>query len=333
MHVLAVGGAGYIGSHMVKRLLQDGHEVTTLDDLSSGHREAVLGGNFVQGNLADRGMLNDLFRSTQFDGVMHFASFIQVGESMHAPGKYYRNNLAGTLNLLDAMVVNGANNLIFSSTAAIFGQPLRVPIDEAHPQSPINPYGRSKWMVEQMLGDFERAHGLRSVCLRYFNAAGADPEGMIGEWHEPETHLVPLVLQAASGRLDSVTIYGRDYDTPDGTCIRDYIHVADLTGAHMAALRHLRAGGTSEIFNCGYGRGFSVLEVIDAVKRAAGSDFDVRLAPRRPGDPAIVVAATERIRKALGWVPRHDSLDAIVRHALRWEERLSSLQQRPQGAA
>jgi len=323
MHVLAVGGAGYIGSHMVKRLLQDGHEVTTLDDLSSGHREAVLGGNFVQGNLADRGMLNDLFRSTQFDGVMHFASFIQVGESMHAPGKYYRNNLAGTLNLLDAMVVNGANNLIFSSTAAIFGQPLRVPIDEAHPQSPINPYGRSKWMVEQMLGDFERAHGLRSVCLRYFNAAGADPEGMIGEWHEPETHLVPLVLQAASGRLDSVTIYGRDYDTPDGTCIRDYVHVVDLCRAHLLALEYLRAGSPGAAFNLGNGAGYSVQEVIDAAAEICGKPIPVTHGERRPGDAARLVADATRARGTLGWRPQYGALPSILAHAWTWERRLA----------
>ena len=314
MRVLAVGGAGYIGSHMVKMLLQEGHEVTTLDDLSSGHREAVLGGNFVQGNLADSALLAELFGTTRFDGVMHFASFIQVGESMHAPGKYYRNNLAGTLNLLEAMVANGANNLIFSSTAAIFGQPLRVPIDEAHPQSPINPYGRSKWMVEHILGDFERAHGLRSVCLRYFNAAGADPEGRIGEWHEPETHLVPLVLQAASGRRDSVTIYGRDYDTPDGTCIRDYVHVVDLCRAHLLALEYLRAGSSGAAFNLGNGAGYSVQEVIDAAAEICGKPIPVTYGERRPGDAARLVADATRARGTLGWRAENESIAAVHRN-------------------
>ena len=241
MNVLVVGGAGYIGSHMVKLLGQQGYSVTTLDDLSSGHRDAVLCGEFIQGNFGDRAVLDSVL-SRGFDAVMHFASFIQVGESVQHPDKYYRNNLTYTLGLLDAMRAHGVNKLIFSSTAATFGEPQYTPIDERHPQQPINPYGRSKLMVEQALADYNQAYGFKSVCLRYFNAAGADPEGCLGERHDPETHLIPLVLQVASGRRPSISIFGDDYDTPDGTCIRDYIHIQDLCSAHWLALLSLMNG-------------------------------------------------------------------------------------------
>ena len=238
MKTLVIGGAGYIGSHMVKRLGQLGCAVTTLDNLSSGHRDAVLCGEFVHGDLADQEMLADVLQPGRFDAVMHFASFIQVGESVQKPAMYYANNVINTLYLLDAMRVAGVQRFIFSSTAATFGEPQYTPIDERHPQVPINPYGRSKLMMEQVLEDYDRAYGLKSVCLRYFNAAGADPQGELGERHDPETHLIPLVLQAASGRRADIAVFGRDYDTPDGTCIRDYVHVWDIAQAHVKGVEY-----------------------------------------------------------------------------------------------
>ncbi len=319
MHVLVVGGAGYIGSHMVKLLDRRGCEVTVLDNLSAGYRDAVKAGRFVLGDLGDLEVLEDLLRTHRFDGVMHFASHIQVGESVREPAKYYRNNVFKTQRLLDAMVAHRVKSFIFSSTAAIFGEPVRIPIDEAHPRNPINPYGCGKWMVEQMLRDYDVAYGLKSVCLRYFNAAGADPEGELGERHEPETHLIPLVLRAAAGRLPEVTVFGTDYDTPDGTCIRDYIHVTDLCEAHWLALQRLWAGGESTAYNLGNGNGFSVREVIDAACVVVGRDIPVRHGARRPGDPARLVADSRRARAELGWEPRHADLATMIAHAWRWE--------------
>lgn len=319
MSVLVVGGAGYIGSHMVKRLMRAGRDVITLDDLSSGHRDAVLGGAFVEGSTGDKVLLKKLFGEHSFDAVMHFASFIQVGESVKDPGKYYQNNVANTLNLLEAMVNTGVTKLIFSSTAAIFGAPEYVPIDEEHPKYPINPYGLSKLMVEQMLADYDRAHGLKSVCLRYFNAAGADPEGQLGERHDPETHLIPLVLQAAAGRRDSISVFGADYETPDGTCIRDYIHIADLCEAHLLALDYLNEG-KSDAFNLGNGNGFSVQEVIEIARGVTGRAIRVVQAERREGDPPRLVADSRRAREVLGWRPRHQELKTIIEHAWRWEQ-------------
>lgn len=319
MKVLVVGGAGYIGSHMVKMLLAGGHQVVTFDNLSGGFRDAVLGGEFVEGDLADRLALDNVFALHRPDAVMHFASFIQVGESVQLPDKYYRNNFSNTVNLLDAMVAHGVKRFIFSSTAAIFGEPEYVPIDELHPTRPLNPYGRSKWMVEQMLVDYGLAFGLRYVCLRYFNAAGADPDGLLGERHQPETHLIPLVLQAASGRRPHIAVFGRDYDTPDGTCIRDYIHIADLCSAHLLALNMLSDGGHSNCFNLGNGEGFSVQQVIDAAQRIAGVSIQLVDAERRAGDPARLVADASRARRVLGWVPQHAELDAIIADAWRWE--------------
>lgn len=324
LKVLVVGGAGYIGSHMVKVLLERGHEVVVFDNLSSGCREAVLGGTLIAADLADPTALDAVFSGHRFDGVMHFASFIQVGESMREPAKYYRNNIANTLNLLDAMHVHGVGNFIFSSSAAIFGEPDYVPIDERHPRRPINPYGFSKFAIEQVLADYDRAYGLRSMCLRYFNAAGADPDGRIGECHEPETHLIPLVLQAASGRRTHIQVFGQDYDTPDGTCIRDYIHIVDLCDAHLLALERLRAGGASGAFNLGNGNGFSVAEVIAAAERVTGTSIARVIGERRPGDPARLVAEAKLARLELAWRPRFDSLDTIVRHAWAWEQRLLS---------
>jgi UDP-glucose 4-epimerase len=321
MKILVVGGAGYIGSHMVKRLGQMGCEVTTLDNLSSGHRDAVLCGDFVHGDMANQALLADVLQPGRFDAVMHFASFIQVGESVQKPAMYYANNVTNTLHLLDAMRAAGVQRFIFSSTAATFGEPQYTPIDERHPQAPINPYGRSKLMIEQVLEDYDRAYGLKSVCLRYFNAAGADPDGQLGERHEPETHLIPLVLQAASGRRADIAVFGRDYDTPDGTCIRDYIHINDLCEAHWLALQSLAQGADSQRYNLGNGAGFSVQEVIDAAIRVTGRPIAMHDAPRRHGDPARLVADATLAQQQLGWTPKFPELETIVAHAWGWEQR------------
>lgn len=324
MRVLVVGGAGYIGSHMVKLLNQHECSVTTLDDLSSGHKDAVLAGEFVWGNCGDLKVLDSLL-SNGFDAVMHFASFIQVGESVLHPSKYYQNNFINTLNLLEAMRAHCVKRFIFSSTAATFGEPQYTPIDELHPQQPINPYGRSKLMVEQLLADYDKAYGMKSICLRYFNAAGADPEGQLGEQHDPETHLIPLVLQAASGRRPHVSVFGRDYYTPDGTCIRDYIHIQDLCSAHWLALQSLMNSGASQVYNLGNGNGFSVQEVIDTAERVTGRKIPVVDAPRREGDPARLVADSRLARLRLGWQPRYADLTTIIEHAWAWEARCARL--------
>jgi UDP-glucose 4-epimerase len=321
--ILVVGGAGYIGSHMVKMLLDQGYRVTTLDNLSNGYRDAVLGGEFVEGDLADRALLDRLFAAGGFAGVLHFASYIMVGESVVEPAAYYRNNVGNTQNLLDAMVAHRVPALIFSSTAAIFGDPQYVPIDEDHAKEPVNPYGRTKLMVEQMLADYDRAYGLKSVCLRYFNAAGAEPAGLLGERHEPESHLVPLVLQVASGRRPAITVFGRDYATPDGTCVRDYIHITDLCDAHLLALRKLWDERQSAAYNLGNGNGFSVREVIDTAERVTGSKIRVVDGPARPGDPAILVADSTRARRELHWSPGYPELAVIIEHAWRWEQLLA----------
>jgi len=319
MKVLVVGAAGYIGSHMVKLLLARDCEVVSFDNLSGGYRDAVVGGDFIQGDLADRESLEAIFQKHRFDAVMHFASYIQVGESVEKPAMYYENNVCNTQNLLDAMVKHGVKNFIFSSTAALFGEPDYTPIDEFHPARPINPYGRSKWFVEQMLEDYDHAYGLRSVCLRYFNAAGADPDGQLGERHQPETHLIPLVLQVASGRRESISVFGRDYDTVDGTCIRDYIHVQDLCEAHYLAIDKLLKDERSARYNLGNGNGYSVQEVIDSVSRVTGKELTVVDAPRRAGDPAVLVADSRLAKKELGWNSRYADLDSIVAHAWQWE--------------
>jgi UDP-glucose 4-epimerase len=322
MNILLVGGAGYIGSHMLHLLLQAGHTVTTLDNLSSGYRDAVSGGDFVYGDIADSTLLDRLFSYNRFDAVFHFASFIQVGESVIKPDIYYQNNFVNTVNLLNAMLRHGVGNFIFSSTAAIFGELEYYPLDEAHPKAPVNPYGRSKLMVEQVLEDYDRAFGLKSICLRYFNAAGAHPEALLGERHLPETHLIPLILQAASGRRESVSVFGRDYPTADGTCVRDYIHVMDLCDAHQLALEKLcREGGCSAAYNLGNGNGFSVQEVIDSAERVTGRRINVIDAPRREGDPAHLVADSAIARQQLGWKPKYADLDTIIRHAWQWEQK------------
>lgn len=319
--ILVVGGAGYIGSHMVKRLRQSGVHAVVADDLSSGRREAVLGADLHAGDIGDPAFVDAVLCTVKPTAVMHFASFIQVGESVAEPAKYYRNNVGATQVLLDGMRAHGVSRFIFSSTAAIFGEPQYVPIDEAHPKAPINPYGRSKWMVEQMLEDYDRAYGLKSICLRYFNAAGADPDGELGECHEPETHLIPLVLQVASGRRPHIGVYGQDYATPDGTCVRDYIHVSDLCDAHLLALSQLLEGAGSARYNLGNGNGYSVNEVIEAARRVTGHPIPIVAGLPREGDPPVLVADARAARESLGWTPRFADLDTIVAHAWAWERR------------
>lgn len=323
MKVLVIGGAGYIGSHMVKMLHNHGHHVVTLDNLTTGYRDAVKHGEFIEGDIKDKNLLNNLFTTNHFDGVMHFASYIEIGESVTNPSKYYNNNLSNTQILLDEMNTHGVNNFIFSSTAAIFGDTEYSPVNEQHPKVPINPYGRSKLMVEQILEDYDRAYNLKSVCLRYFNAAGADPDGELGERHNPESHLIPLVLQAASGRRKNISIFGTDYDTPDGTCIRDYIHIVDLCSAHLLALESLVQGGESRVYNMGNGQGYSIRDVLDTVKQVTGADFDVVEAPRRDGDPARLVADSKLLQAELSWRPTYPDLETIIQHAWKWEQKLS----------
>jgi UDP-glucose 4-epimerase len=320
-HILVVGGAGYIGSHMVKRLAGAGFEPVVLDNLSGGQRWAVRAGRLVVSDMGDAGALDALMHAFPFEAVMHFASYIQVGESVEQPAKYYQNNVGNTIRLLDAMVRHRIGKFIFSSSAAIFGEPQYVPIDENHPKAPINPYGRSKWMVEQILADFDAAYGLRSSCLRYFNAAGADPDGELGECHVPETHLIPLVLQVASGRRAAITIYGKDYPTPDGTCIRDYIHVNDLCDAHLLALQALLNDGPSTRYNLGNGAGYSILEVIAAAERVTGTPIARQYGPRRAGDPPSLVADSALAKAQLGWRPQFAAIDTIIHHAWRWEQK------------
>ena len=319
MKILVVGGAGYIGSHMVKQLSLSNHEVITLDNLSCGYKDAVKYGELVVGDLGDKKVLNKLFSAHKFDAVMHFAAFIEVGESVINPAKYYQNNVSNTQVLLDAMIEHEIKYFIFSSTAAIFGEPDYTPIDEAHPQSPINPYGRTKLMVEQILEDYDAAYGLKSTCLRYFNAAGADPEGELGERHNPESHLVPLILQAASGRREDIKIFGQDYATDDGTCVRDYVHINDICEAHSLALAKMKNTDQSARYNLGNGKGFSVQEVIDCAKKVSGKDFKVIVTERRAGDPAVLVADSTLAKNELNWQPKFDQLETIIETAWNWE--------------
>ena len=321
MNILVVGGAGYIGSHMIKKLTLEGNSVVILDNLSTGFRDAVKYGRFIEGDIADSKLLSEIFSSNKFDSVMHFASYIEVGESVINPSKYYINNFSNTLNLLDAMVAHGVNNFIFSSTAAIFGEPEYSPIDEKHVRAPVNPYGESKLMVENALKAYEKAYGLRSICLRYFNAAGADPDLEVGERHDPESHLIPLVLQAASGRRDSIAVFGQNYNTPDGSCVRDYIHVDDLCTAHIDALNYVLSELGSRQFNLGNGNGFSVLEVIDVARRVTGRNIKINDADQREGDPAVLVADSALAKQELNWEPRYDSLETIIEHAWCWEQK------------
>ncbi len=320
MAVLVCGGAGYIGSHVNKMLNRMGYDTVVFDNLVYGHREAVRWGEFVEGDLKNPEEIEAVFAEYPIEAVMHFAAYAYVGESVTDPEKYYFNNVACTLNLLRAMRRHGCNQIIFSSTCATYGEPERVPITEDMPQNPINPYGASKLMVERILKDYETAYSLRFVALRYFNAAGADPEGEIGEDHDPETHLIPLVLDAASGKRTDIKVFGTDYPTRDGSCIRDYIHVEDLAQAHILALKYLQGGGVSECLNLGNERGTSVLEVIEAVKKVTGKDFRVTLSERRPGDPAVLVGSSDKAKAVLGWEPKYADIETIVEHAWKWHE-------------
>jgi UDP-glucose 4-epimerase len=316
--ILVVCGAGYIGSHMVRQLVNVGCDVVVLDNLSTGNRKLVQAGEFIQGDLGDADVLDRLFSRHTFDAVMHFAAFSQVGESMQEPLKYYRNNLAKTVALLDAMVHHGVKRFIFSSTAAVYGEPMAIPIAEDHPCAPTNPYGNTKLAVERMLADCDAAYGLTYTALRYFNAAGADESGEIGEFHDPETHLIPIVLQAADGQIDHIRLFGTDYPTTDGTCIRDYVHVNDLAQAHLLAMDALLAGAKSAVYNLGSSNGYSVREVISQAEAVTGKTIPVAEAPRRPGDPAILVASSDKIKRELGWTPKYEDLEKIIQTAWSW---------------
>lgn len=316
--ILIIGGAGYIGSHAAKILHGKVYDTAVYDNLVYGHAEFVKWGRFFLGDLADIEQLRLVFRSNKIEAVMHFAAYAYVGESVVDPQKYYLNNLRNTLNLLEVMREFNVLNIIFSSTCATYGVPKEMPITEEHLQAPINPYGQSKLMVENILHDYSMAYGMKYVSLRYFNAAGADPEAEIGECHDPETHLIPLIIDAALGRRESVKVFGTDYDTPDGTCIRDYIHVTDIAQAHLKALEYLLAGGISDVFNLGNGKGFSVREVIESVRRITGRDIRVLEDVRRAGDPARLVGSSEKARRILGWNPEFEELDLIVRTAWKW---------------
>ncbi|HEY9691219.1 MAG TPA: UDP-glucose 4-epimerase GalE [Oculatellaceae cyanobacterium] len=320
--ILVTGGAGYIGSHAVLALKRAGYEVVVLDNLVYGHRDLVekLQVKLIVGDLCDRTLLDHLFTNHNISAVMHFAAYAYVGESVTNPSKYYRNNVIGTLTLLDAMMAASIKKFVFSSTCATYGVPKTVPIPEDHPQNPINPYGASKLMVERMLSDFDTAYDFKSVCFRYFNAAGADPNGLLGEDHNPETHLIPLVLQTALGKRESVSIFGTDYDTSDGTCIRDYIHVTDLANAHVLGLEYLLQGGNSTVFNLGNGNGFSVKEVIETAKEVTGKEIKVQKCDRRPGDPPILVGSSDKARTILGWQPQYCNLTNIIFHAWKWHQ-------------
>lgn len=325
MKVLVTGGAGYIGSHVVRQLGEAGHDMVVLDDLSTGSASAVLHGVLVRGDLGERALLDRLLAEHAPRAVLHFAASIVVPDSVTWPLDYYRNNLTNTLGLLEACARHGIDRFVFSSSAAVYGEPEAEAVDEETPLAPINPYGASKAMVEQVLQDAARAGALRYVALRYFNVAGADPSGRIGQSTPRATHLIKLACQAALELRDGLDLFGTDYPTADGTCVRDYIHVEDLASAHLSALRHLEAGGASGVFNVGYGRGRSVLEVVETVRRVSGVDFPVRSRPRRPGDPARLVASNRRILETLDWRPALDDLEGIVRDALRWERHLAGM--------
>lgn len=317
-HVLVTGGAGYIGSHTAKALSREGYTPIVVDNLSRGHEWAVQWGPLERADLEDGAALAAVFQRWQPEAVVHFAAYAYVGESVQDPYLYFRNNVSGTLTLLEAMKGAGCDKIVFSSTCATYGTPERNPITEDTPQNPVNPYGASKLMVERILLDASAAYGLRSVILRYFNASGGDPDGEIGEAHDPETHLIPLALQAAAGTRPALKVFGNDYDTPDGTCVRDYVHVADLASAHLAALEFLRGGGETCQVNLGNGNGFSVLEVIGTIERVTGRKVPFDFAPRRPGDPPVLVADAKRARDLLKWKPAYGDLETQVTHAWNW---------------
>ena len=328
MTILVTGGAGYIGSHMVLELIDQGQQVVVLDNLSTGFREAVRSpAKLVVGDVGDQDLVATVIKKYNVDAIVHFAGSIVVPDSVVDPLGYYQNNTVHSRALMEVAVATGVKKFIFSSTAAVYGNPEQVPVSETAPLVPMSPYGTSKLMTELMLGDVARAHDLRYVALRYFNVAGADPEGRSGQSTPRATHLIKVACEAATGKRSHMEIYGDDYPTKDGTCLRDYIHVSDLVRAHTAALDYLNAGGKPDVFNCGYSKGYSVAEVVDAVKRVSGVNFEVRQAKRRAGDPAAIVAGSDKIRETLGWQPKHDNLDEIVSHALAWEQRLGVMKQ------
>lgn len=322
--ILVTGGAGYIGSHAVLALVQTGYQVVILDNLVYGHRdlvEKVLQVELIEGDIEDRLLLDHIFKTHKIDAVMHFSAYTYVGESVTNPDKYYRNNVLGTLTLLEAMLAASINKFVFSSTCATYGVPKFIPLTEDHPQNPINPYGMTKLMVEQILADFDIAYGLKSVRFRYFNAAGADPNGLLGEDHNPESHLIPLVLQTALGKRESISVFGTDYSTPDGTCIRDYIHVSDLADAHVLGLEYLLQGGKSEVFNLGNGNGFSVKEVIAAVQEVTGIKISVEECERRTGDSPVLIGSSEKAKNILNWQAKYPGIKEIVAHAWQWHQK------------
>ncbi len=320
MNILVTGGAGYIGSHFVKLAAGAGLNPIVYDNLSEGHRWAVLSDRFYEADLADRDTLVKVIRDESIEAVVHFAANAYVGESVENPSKYFNNNYVGTLGLLDAMVEAGVKQLIFSSTCAVYGEPERVPIVEDNRRDPVNPYGLSKYFIERTLEWYSRAYGLRYMALRYFNAAGADPEGQTGEAHDPETHLIPLVLYTALGLRPHIEVFGDDYPTEDGTCVRDYIHVMDLSDAHLLALKYLKDGGESWALNLGTERGTSVMEMINAAREVTGRDIPVRIGPRRAGDPPVLVASSERAKAMLGWTPRYEDIRTVLEHAWQWAQ-------------
>ncbi|PSF37958.1 UDP-glucose 4-epimerase GalE [Aphanothece hegewaldii CCALA 016] len=322
--ILVTGGAGYIGSHAVNALCRSGYSVIVLDNLSYGHPEIVkdiLKVELIVGDTRDRTLLDQIFATHNIAAVMHFAAFIAVGESVIEPAKYYHNNVVGTLTLLEAMLAAQVNKIVFSSTCAIYGMPKEIPMTETHPKDPLSPYAATKNMVEQILADFDQAYGLKSVAFRYFNASGADPSGQLGEDHDPETHLIPLTLLAALGKRSSLKIFGTDYDTPDGTAIRDYIHVCDLADAHVLGLEYLLKGENSDVFNLGNGNGFSVREVIETAEKVTGINIPVIEAERRAGDAPILIGSSEKAKRILGWNPQYADLAMIINHAWNWHQK------------
>ncbi len=322
--ILVTGGAGYIGSHAALALKNAGYEVIVLDNLAYGHREIiedVVKVELVVGDTSDRKLLDELFATRDIAAVMHFAAYIAVGESVKEPGKYYTNNVASTLNLLEAMLAAGINKFVFSSTCAVYGMPKEIPMTENHPHNPLSPYAASKDMVERILADFDIAHELKSVAFRYFNASGADPSGLLGEDHDPETHLIPLALLTALGKRKQLYIFGTDYDTPDGTAVRDYIHVNDLAAAHVLGLEYLLKGGDSQVFNLGNGNGFSVKEVIETARQVTGAEIPALESDRRAGDAPILVGSSDKVRNMLGWDPQYADLTKIISHAWQWHQK------------
>lgn len=327
--ILVTGGAGYIGSHCALALLEKGNDIVIFDNLSTGHIETINNlskygkVNFVQGDLLNKNDLKSVFEKFKIDSVVHFAAFSQVGESVKNPEKYYNNNVCGTMNLLSAMIENNVKKIVFSSTAATYGEPVYVPIDEKHPQNPINPYGQTKLMIEKIMDDYDKAYGLKSVRLRYFNVAGADKNARVGEWHEPETHLIPNILKSTFSSGKTFEMYGDDYDTKDGTCVRDYINIEDLVNAHLLALEYLNNGGKTDYFNLGTNNGNTVKEVFNVCQKVAGKEIEVKLMPRREGDPASLVADNTKAKSVLGWEPKN-TLEYSIETAYKWEKHLNS---------